>query len=116
MPTRHKKIIIYRHAKPIVSESEIISGNDYPDWVKRYNNSDIILPNTKLPIEDFVFTSKLNRSKKTGNAISENIEQLELFNEAEVPLIHFSKFKMQAKHWLIISRILWMYGIHTNCE
>lgn len=111
-----KKIIIYRHAKPIVSENEIISGKDYPDWVKRYNQSEITLSKKELPNENFVFTSKINRSIKTGKAISQKIEENELFNEAEVPLIRFPKFKKKAKFWVIISRILWMYGLSTKCE
>ena len=111
-----KKITIYRHAKPVVSEDEIISGIDYPDWIRRYNDSGIILPKTTLPKENNVFTSKLKRSIETGKAISKKTEEVDLFNEAEIPLIHFPKFKMKAKIWIIISRILWIYGIHTRCE
>jgi len=77
-----KKIIIYRHAKPIVSEEESISGRDYPDWVKRYNESNIILQEKELPEENFIFTSKINRSIKTGRVISKKIEENALFNEA----------------------------------
>ena len=111
-----KKIIIYRHAKPLVSEEEIISGKDYPNWVKRYNDSDITLPEKELPKEDFIFTSNINRSIKTGKAISQKIEENKLFNEAEIPLIRFPKFKKKAKFWIVISRILWMYGVSTKCE
>ena len=102
-----KKITIYRHAKPTVSEEEVILGKDYPDWVKRYNDSGITLPNKVLPKENFVFTSKINRSIKTGKAISKRIEENELFNEAEVPLIRFPKFKKKANFWVVISRVLW---------
>jgi broad specificity phosphatase PhoE len=111
-----KKILIYRHAKPIVSENEVILGKDYPSWVKRYNESEICLPEKVLLKENFVFTSKINRSIKTGKAISKKTEEHELFNEAEVPLIRFPKFKRKAKFWIVISRILWMYGISTKCE
>ena len=111
-----KTIILYRHAKPLISENEIIPGKDYPNWVKRYNNSDITLPSTILPEENFVFTSKIKRSIKTGLAISKKIEENEVFNESEVPLIHFPNLKKKAKFWIIISRILWMYGISTKCE
>ena len=111
-----KKIIIYRHAKPIVSQNEIISGKDYPNWVKRYNDSDIILPKKELPKEDLVFTSKIKRSIKTGEAIGKKIKECELFNEAEVPLIRFPKFIKKAKFWIVISRVLWLYGVSIKCE
>jgi broad specificity phosphatase PhoE len=84
--------------------------------VKRYNNSDINVPQKELPKEDFIFTSKINRSIKTGKMISQRIEVNKLFNEAEVPLIRFPKFKKKAKFWIVISRILWMYGLSTKCE
>ena len=111
-----KKITIYRHAKPIVSQDEIICGKDYPDWVSRYNDSDIIPPKKALPKEDFVFTSKIKRSIKTGEAISKKIEENKLFNEAEVPLIRFPRLKRKASFWVVISRILWLCGISTKCE
>ena len=92
--TAHKKkqITIYRHAKPIVLQDEIILGKDYPDWVRRYNDSGIVLSETGLPKENFVFTSKIRRSIKTGKTISNKLKECQLFNEAEIPLIHFPKF------------------------
>ncbi len=110
------EIIIYRHAEPIVSGNEIISGHDFPLWVLRYNDSGIIKIEPQVKKEKIVLTSNLKRSIETGKLIGEKIIQNSIFCEAEVPLIKFPAIKMRAKFWLALSRFLWLFELKKNCE
>ncbi|MGD2029267.1 MAG: histidine phosphatase family protein [Desulfobacterales bacterium] len=110
------QIVIYRHAKPVVSWNEIISGRDFPSWVSRYNNSGIIKIELGMKKEKIVLTSNLKRSMETGKLIGEKIIPNSLFCEAEVPLIQFPTIRMRAKFWMALSRFLWLFGLKKNCE
>lgn len=110
------EIIIYRHAEPIVSGNEIISGRDFTQWVQRYNDSGIIANEPIGDKEDIVYTSDLKRSVETAKLIGNNVIQDSLFREAEVPLIRFPAMRLKAKMWLAISRSLWLLGLSTKCE
>ena len=110
------KIVIYRHAKPVVSWNEIISGRDFPSWVSRYNDSGIIKIGPRMKKEKVVLTSNLKRSMETGNLIGEKIIPNSIFCEAEVPLIKFPAIRIRAKFWMALSRFLWLFGVKKNCE
>ena len=110
------EIIIYRHAEPIVSSNEIISGHDFPLWVQRYNESGIYVNEFTGQKEEVVYTSNLERSFETGRLIGNNIIQNSLFRETEIPLIKFPAMRLKAKLWLAISRFLWLLGLQTKCE
>jgi broad specificity phosphatase PhoE len=110
------EIIIYRHASPIVSSNEIISGRDFPLWVQRYNESGIFLNEFAGEKEEVVYTSDLERSLETGKLLGHNVIQDSLFREAEIPLFKFPAIRLRAKLWLAISRSLWLLGIKRNCE
>jgi broad specificity phosphatase PhoE len=110
------EIIIYRHAEPIVSANEIISGQDFALWVHRYNESGIFYSECPCEKEEIVYTSDLKRSLETGRLIGNHIIPDSIFREAEVPLIKFPSFRLKAKVWLAISRSLWLLGLSTKCE
>ncbi len=110
------ELIIYRHAEPLVSADEIISGRDFPVWVQRYNGSGIIPDNIPFQKEKIVFTSNLQRSIETGYIIAKKINMTSLLREAEIPLIKFPGINMKANLWLITARILWLSGFNKSCE
>jgi broad specificity phosphatase PhoE len=110
------EIIIYRHAKPIVSSNEIISGHDFPLWVQRYDESGICVNLFSGQKEEVVYTSNLKRSLETGKLIGNNVIQDPLFREAEIPLIKFPAIRLNVKLWLAISRSLWLLGFGKECE
>ena len=89
------EIIIYRHAAPIVSSNEIISGCDFPIWVQRYNESGIYLNEFVGEKEAWVYTSDLERSVETGRLLGNHIIQDPLFREAEIPLIRFPAIQLK---------------------
>jgi hypothetical protein len=37
------EITLYRHAEPVASNKEKIYGHDFSQWIKRYNDSGIIV-------------------------------------------------------------------------
>jgi len=110
------EIVIYRHAEPMVSGNEIISGHDFPSWVLRYNDSGIIKIEPRMKKEKIVLTSNLKRSMETGKLIGEKIIPNSIFCEAEVPLVQFPAIKMRAKFWMALSRFLWLFGLKKKCE
>ena len=110
------EIILYRHAEPVVSNNEIISGHNFPQWVQRYNESGIFIREIKVEKEEVVYTSDLGRSIETGRLVGKKIVQNSLFREAEIPLIKFPAIRFKAKFWLFISRSLWLFGLKTKCE
>jgi broad specificity phosphatase PhoE len=110
------EIIIYRHAEPIVSNNEIISGHNFPQWVQRYNESGIFIREIKVEKEEVVYTSDLVRSIETGRLIGKKIIRNPLFREAEIPLIKFPAIRFKANFWSFISRFLWLFGLKTKCE
>jgi broad specificity phosphatase PhoE len=110
------EIILYRHAEPVVSNEEVITGCDFPQWVQRYNESGIIAKDIGIEKETIVYTSNLLRSIETGKLIGEKIIQDPLFREAEFPLIKFPAIRLRAKYWMFFSRSLWLLGAKTKCE
>lgn len=110
------EIIIYRHAKPKVSDKEIISGRDFPQWVQRYDESGIYNNKIVCTKEDVVYTSNLLRSIETGHLIGKRIIKNPLIMEAGIPLIRFPAVRLKAKKWLFVSRLLWILGFKTECE
>ncbi len=110
------ELIIYRHAEPTVSADEIISGRDFPLWVKRYNESGIIPDDISILKEKIVYTSNLARSIETGYLIGNKINVTSFLREAEIPLIQFPQINLKANLWLFAARILWLAGFNRNCE
>ena len=110
------EIILYRHAEPIVSGNEIISGQGFSLWVQKYNDSGIFANECPYEKEDVVYTSDLKRSLETGKLIGNHVIRDSLFREAEVPLVRFPSIRLKAKVWLAVSRSLWLAGLSTKCE
>lgn len=109
-------LIIYRHAEPTISANEIISGRDFPLWVRRYNESGIIPLETPYHEEKIVYTSNLPRSIETGYALGKKINITPLLHEAGIPLIKFPAVNIKANLWLVAARILWLSGFNKDCE
>ena len=110
------EIVIYRHAEPLVSANEVISGRDFPLWVQRYNESEIRVNAIPRNEEEIVYTSNLTRSIETGRIIGRSIVEEPLLREAEIPMIRFPPIRLKAKYWLIMARFFWFSGLHTGCE
>jgi len=110
------EIIIYRHAEPIVSSDEVISGRDFISWVQKYNESGIRISQLAVEKEELVHTSTLIRSYETGMLIGKEVIRNRLFREAEIPLLSFPAVHLKAKFWLFVARLLWLFGFRKNCE
>lgn len=110
------ELFLYRHAEPVVSADEIISGRDFPLWVQKYNESDILPINKSCAKEKVIYTSNLLRSIETGYFLGEKINITSLLREAEIPLIKFPAVNLKTKLWLFVARMLWLAGVNKNCE
>ena len=110
------ELVIYRHAEPIVSSNETISGCNFSRWVQKYNASGIRTTYFLHDREEVVHTSNLLRSIETGRIIGKKIIESPLLREAETPLLRFPAIHLKAKAWLFISRSLWLLGAKTRCE
>jgi len=110
------KITLYRHAEPLVSDNDVISGRDFISWVNKYNESGIKYIEVPDKKEHLVYSSNLARSYETGKLLGKKVIQDSIFREAEIPLLSFPAIHLKAKYWLIIARLLWFLGVRKNCE
>lgn len=110
------KIILYRHAEPIVSVQEVIKGSAFILWVQRYNESGIKKGFSEKQHSEFVYSSTLPRSIETAETLGRNIVKEPMLREAEVPLITFPPLKLKANTWTAIARLLWLCGCAKDCE
>ncbi len=62
-------------------------------------------------------SSELPRSIESLQKLHEGLHvKSSLFNEPGLPRLHVPWLRMQAKHWCVFKRILWLLGCSKECE
>ena len=118
-----KQVVLFRHGKVDIENNKKISAFDFKDWIKEYNNCDIVFDKTALKDKeivgnaDIIICSNLKRSIQSAKIFNKEISiSDDIFNEAEISYARWSMLKLSPNMWLIIFRILWFFGYSRNCE
>jgi broad specificity phosphatase PhoE len=119
-----KKIILLRHGEVDVKDNNKISANEFGQWIIKYNNSNIkfecLSKNEIKSLFDksnIIICSNLKRSIQSAELFNKiPFEINDIFKEAKLPYSNWTKLKLSPKIWLIIFRILWLFGYYKNSE
>ncbi len=117
------KIILIRHAKVLLGNSEKIPASQMKAWVEAYNQAPI---ETTVPSEavtrqieqsSIVVASSLSRTADSLALIGvEPTEKNNLFNEIDLPETKGTRLKLSAKMWLVILRLMMLLGFGKNSK
>jgi broad specificity phosphatase PhoE len=114
-----KQIILIRHAKVDIDNSEKIESTVLKNWVKAYDMANIhadSLPKqeTKDAVNsvNVLVTSSLRRAVDSAKVLDADIyESNAIFNEAQIPEIKIPFLKLKPKTWLVVLRVLLLFGL-----
>ena len=114
-----KQIILIRHAKVDIDNSQKIASTALKNWVEAYDMADICSESkpTQMSIDvvnsaDVVITSSLRRTIDSAKVLGADIyESNTIFNEALIPDVHIPFVKFKPKKWLVILRVLTLFGL-----
>ena len=116
------QVILLRHAKVIIDNPKIYS-KQMGEFIKEYNSVSIenVEPSSRVKelVEsaDMVVTSKLLRTILTLKLFNKKPDlSSEIFNEAQLPYSNRRFFKLPAKVWVAIFRVVWFFGYRSNSE
>ena len=116
-----KNIILLRHAK-VAIKNKIIYANELKDYIKQYNEANIIKDsnfkiNTTNHKNHILICSTLKRSIQTSQLFDQKLDfSNNLFNEAQLPYTNKKLFKLPINIWLIIFRTLWFLSYNKNSQ
>lgn len=114
-----KQIILLRHAKVEIDNSETIASVSLKKWVEVYDAAEIDANSKPSPSvhdmvqnADLLVTSTLRRAIDSATLLDRAIDESNaLFNEAKVPEANIPFFKLKPKTWLGILRLLLLLGL-----
>lgn len=118
-------IYLVRHGKPTVSIKEKVRGNQFLDFVKRYDAAGIasesIPPENLIAVvqnANTVFTSNLNRTIHSARILQPQVQPTSnsIFREINCWRNFSTNIKLSALGWAIISRLLWESKIPPIAE
>ncbi len=111
------KIILTRHAKVLLENTQKITASQMNTWVEVYNHApiDMTLPNEEvirhIKDADIVLASSLTRKADSLELIEvEPTEKNSLFDEIELPEAKGTWLKLSAKMWLVLLRLMMLAG------
>lgn len=129
------EIILLRHGKPDVKLSGNVNSVTLKVMADEYENSGVSAgeekPENKLSQmyreifnhSCFYVCSNLKRSQESAKLLGfANVDMKDsLFNESDIPLFNryfiiFNKIKLPVLMWVIILRLLWLFGFKQNGE
>lgn len=116
------EIILLRHGKPEVELTGFLNANQLKQLVHSYLQSGIQdLPAEKIKEHfntHYVVCSDLPRSIESVKKAGLNKAHLSeaLFRETDIPHFDKSFLKLPVTAWLIILRIMWLFGFKKNGE
>jgi len=119
-----QKIILLRHGEVDIENYKNLSANQFGEWIVEYNNSNIKSEfQTKNEVKDLLnkadilICSNLKRSIQSIEIFDKiPFETNNVFNEAQLPFSNWKLLKLNPKIWLIIFRLLWIFGYSQNSE
>jgi broad specificity phosphatase PhoE len=121
------EISLIRHGKSQLTENSKITCPELKQWVKKYDDLGIIEKATyptetvnKVINAKIVVTSDLKRSIQSAQLLSQGVKIISdpVFRETELPSTSkkFFNLKLRPTMWLIILRLLWIFGHSNDCE
>ena len=119
------QITLLRHGKTEFSHKKLLSSESFSNWVKSYNLSGLCESSqpSDSTVEhvakcNAVICSELHRSKESARKLK--IYKIDLtsslFNEAGLPVVKVKYMKLPTKIWLVLFRLLWLFGYSGNSE
>ena len=116
------EIILLRHGKPGIELNGKIRPVDFKQLVSAYAESGI-QDNPPFHLKDrfnshYVVCSHLQRSMHSANKLGFDEIHIsdKLFAETDIPYFEKRAIKLPVIGWLIIFRIMWLFGFHKNGE
>jgi broad specificity phosphatase PhoE len=114
-----KQIILIRHAKVDIDNSQAIDASSLKNWVDRYDIADIHFdskPTQKTSAMvgsvSVLVTSSLKRTIDSAKVLGADIyESSAIFNEAQIPNVNIPFLKFKPKTWLMVLRVLLLFGL-----
>jgi broad specificity phosphatase PhoE len=117
------QITLLRHGKPDFVWNRVIRGSEVKHLQKQYDASGII-DNPPLELQRFaeqhncVVCSDFPRSIQSATALGASTIHLsdEEFREISIPCFDNVSMKLPIKLWVVILRVLWLFGFSKNTE
>jgi broad specificity phosphatase PhoE len=119
------KIVLLRHGKPRLSDFGKMTGSEFCDWIESYDVAPLDLefpaPTDSIKISEScnaAICSTLVRSIESSNelGLTEKVKASSEFIEASLPSYNIFNLKFSSKIWLVIFRVLWVFGYSPNSE
>jgi len=112
------QITLVRHAKVLINSNKKVDINGFREWLKNYNIApiDATLPTNEvvniIKNSNYIATSSLKRAKESLKIIGFKAnEESVIFKELEVITPNIKLIKLSPKNWLILFRILMIFGL-----
>ena len=116
------EIILLRHGKPTLELKGRINSADFKKLTVTYALSGI----KDEPVKQlknyfkshYIVCSDLERSIQSAKKLQVNEIHLvdQLFKETEIPYFELSYFMLPVTAWLVLFRIMWLFGFNKNGE
>ncbi len=118
----YPRIFLIRHGKPLVSRAGFFSHRSAAQFILDYDATDVeefdrILADVDFANLKHVHCSTLQRAKGTARKLfgSEiTLKEDAVFREFERKIIKLPMLKMPIRFWLILSRLLWVFGFNKS--
>lgn len=116
------EIILLRHGKPTLDLKGYIKSAEFKNLTTVYAQSGIKDQPAKELIECFnshyIVCSDLERSIQSAKKLELDKIHLvdQLFKETDIPYFELNYFKLPVIVWLIVFRIMWLFGFNKNGE
>lgn len=116
------EIILLRHGKPDTELNGVVGGKEFKQLATAYAKSGIKDFPPESIKQDFlshhVVCSNLDRSIQSAKRLG--LKQINLshrlFRESDIPHFDYSFIKLPVTVWLVILRIMWLFGFSKNGE
>lgn len=110
---------LVRHFKVNCNTKKFMTSDDFKQWVKDYDNSDII--ETKYEMAninwDKCFSSDLSRAVKTSTSIFKGeIIKTHLLREVPISPLFNTNLKLPYIFWCISGRLSWLFHSKSQIE
>jgi broad specificity phosphatase PhoE len=112
------QITLVRHAKVLINSNKKVDITGFREWLKNYDIApiDTTLPKNEvvniIKNSNYIATSSLKRAKESLKIIGFKAnEESAIFKELEVVTPNIKLIKLSPKNWLILFRILMIFGL-----
>jgi len=118
------EIILARHGRPDLQYPERLTPRQMKDWIKPYNQADIIvgeIPSAtlnKASESGVIVSSTLRRCVQSAEKLARNraFAAEEVFCEADLPLPEWHFPRLPVGVWGVLFRLAWFCGFFVNAE